>query len=294
MITKTIALIQPLKESIEQEIDLLLPKEAVRPSKLHSAMRYSLLNGGKRARGLLLLLSSKAFPSKLNALPAAVALECIHAYSLIHDDLPAMDDSPLRRNKPSCHVQYDEATAILAGDALLTEAFKILAEEYKEYPKIALKLIQELSAASGSQGMIAGQQEDIQNEGQPIDAPTLEFIHENKTARLIQAAINMGFILCGLDRGKMTLCHELGLNLGRAFQYKDDLLDVQSDSQTLGKPTNSDQASDKLSAVKVYGLEATQIKVNTYMKAAENALKQIGGETTLLENYIELLSQRDS
>ena len=294
MITKTIELIQPLKESIEREIDLLLPKEAVRPSKLHSAMRYSLLNGGKRARGLLLLLSSKVFPSKLNALPSAVALECIQAYSLIHDDLPAMDDSPLRRNKPSCHVQYDEATAILAGDALLTEAFNILAEEYKEYPKIALKLIQELSAASGSQGMIAGQQEDIQNEGQPIDATTLEFIHKNKTARLIQAAINMGFILCELDREIMALSHELGLNLGRAFQYKDDLLDVQSNSEILGKPTNSDQASDKLSAVKVYGLEATQIKVDTCMKAAENTLKQIGGETDLLENYIKLLSQRDS
>ncbi len=294
MNTKTIELIQPLKESIEQEIDLLLPKESERPSNLHSAMRYSLLNGGKRARGVLLLLCARSFPSKYNPLPAAVALECIHAYSLIHDDLPAMDDSPLRRNKPSCHIAYDEPTAILAGDGLLTEAFKILSEHYNQAPEVALKLINELAKASGSLGMIAGQQEDIENEGQPIDASTLEYIHERKTARLIQAAINMGFILSDLASEKTAYSHALGLHLGMAFQYKDDLLDAQSDAETLGKPVNSDQAADKLSAVKVYGLEATQLRADACLEKAELSLKNIGGDTTLLGEYVALLSKRDS
>jgi geranylgeranyl pyrophosphate synthase len=284
--------IQQLKESLEESIEQLLPRSDERPDRLHSSMRYSLCDGGKRVRGILLLLCSKIFKASADPLPASVAIECIHAYSLIHDDLPAIDNSDTRRNKPSNHIAFNEATAILAGDGLLTEAFKILSEHYKQTPELGMQLIQELATASSSLGMIGGQMEDIDNEGQAVDASTLEFIHKNKTAKLIEAAIHMGF---SFSEESKHLSHEirmLGYHLGMSFQYIDDLLDVQSDEQTLGKPTGADLNSDKLTSVKVFGIEGTQKKITEHNAQVEAILKQIDGDTATLLNYIQFLQNR--
>lgn len=284
--------IQQLKESIEASIDQFLPLSDYRPNNLHSSMRYSLCDGGKRVRGILVLLCSKIFTASANPLPAAVAIECIHAYSLIHDDLPSIDNSDIRRNKASNHIAYNEATAILAGDALLTEAFKILSENYKESPELGIQLIQELATASSSLGMIGGQMEDIENEGQAVDSDTLDFIHENKTAKLIQAAICMGFAFSDESKQYTKEIRQLGYHLGMSFQYIDDLLDVQSDAKTLGKPTGSDSDSDKLTSVKVYGIEGTQKKVSEHTSHAETLLDQLGGEQSTLRSYIQFLQNR--
>ena len=284
--------IQQFKESLEASIEQLLPLSNERPDQLHSAMRYSLCDGGKRVRGILLLLCSKIFKSSADPLPASVAIECIHAYSLIHDDLPAIDDSDTRRNKPSNHIAFDEATAILAGDALLTEAFKILSENYKETPELGMRLIQDLATASSSLGMIGGQMEDIENEGQSVDANTLEFIHKNKTAKLIQAAISMGFAFSEESNQLSTEINQLGYHLGMSFQYIDDLLDIQSDAKTLGKPTGADINSDKLTSVKVFGIDGTQKKISEHTKQVESLLDKIGGDTSALRYYIQFLQNR--
>ena len=287
-------LIQQLKESIEQMIDELLPKKNIQPEELHSAIRYGICNGGKRVRGILVLLCADIFSERKKALPAAVAIESIHAYSLIHDDLPAIDDSSLRRNKPSCHTAFDEATAILAGDSLLTEAFKILAEHYQEDPFLATRLIQILSSSSSSMGMIGGQMEDIRNEGESVSEETLEFIHKNKTAKLIAAAVKMGFSFANKDMQDDQAISNFGYNLGMAFQYTDDLLDVQSDSATLGKPTGSDKASDKLSSIKVYGVNGAQNKARRFTEQAKENLKSIEVDTNNLIAYVDFLANRIS
>ena len=284
--------IQQLKESLNASIELLLPLSNARPGQLHLAMRYSLCNGGKRVRGILLLLCSKVFQASEEPLPASVAIECIHAYSLIHDDLPAIDNSDTRRNKPSNHIAFNEATAILAGDALLTEAFKILSDHYKESPKLGMQLIQELATASSSIGMIGGQMEDIENEGLPVDADTLEFIHKNKTAKLIQAAICMGFAFSKESNNHSAVICQLGYHIGMSFQYIDDLLDVQSDAKTLGKPSGSDLNSDKLTSVKVFGIEGTQQKISKHTEQANDLLEQVNGDTTYLSYYVQFLKNR--
>ena len=284
--------IQQFKVSLNAGIEQLLPLSNARPGQLHSAMHYSLCDGGKRVRGILLLLCSEVFQASEDPLPAAVAIECIHAYSLIHDDLPAIDNSDTRRNKPSNHIAFNEATAILAGDALLTEAFKILSDHYKESPELGIQLIQLLATASSSLGMIGGQMEDIENEGLPVDADTLEFIHKNKTAKLIQAAICMGFAFSKESSHQSAKIRELGYHIGMSFQYIDDLLDVQSDAKTLGKPTGSDLNSDKLTSVKVFGIEGTQEKISEHMKQAYDLLKQLNGDTTSISNYVQFLENR--
>ena len=284
--------IQQFKESLEGSIEQLLPLSNERPDQLHSAMRYSLCDGGKRVRGILLLLCSKIFKASADPLPASVAIECIHAYSLIHDDLPAIDDSVTRRNKPSNHIAFDEATAILAGDALLTEAFKILSENYKETPELGMRLIHDLATASSSLGMIGGQMEDIENEGQSVDANTLEFIHKNKTAKLIQAAISMGFAFSEESNQLSTEINQIGYHLGMSFQYIDDLLDIQSDAKTLGKPTGADINSDKLTSVKVYGIDGTQKKIAEHTQKVESLLDKIGGDASALRHYIQFLQNR--
>ena len=286
--------IQQFKETIDVAVQRYLPSATTRPPELHSAMRYSACEGGKRVRALLLLICSNIYCQSEDPLPACVAIECVHAYSLIHDDLPAIDNSALRRNKASCHIAFDEATALLAGDALLTEAFIILSTHYAHCPELGLYLTQVLSTTSGSTGMIGGQKEDIDNEGQSIDSETLEYIHKNKTAKLIQAAILMGFAFapegdCPLSSNDREM---LGYHIGMAFQYLDDLLDAQSDSNTLGKPTGKDNDLQKLTSIKIYGLEGTQKRINQHSDTAIELLRKAQANTALLESYIESLRQR--
>ena len=245
---------------VEAAIDKYLPAEDTRPSIVHKAMRYSMEAGGKRIRPMLLLAAHDMFPSEIDPLPACVAIECLHTYSLIHDDLPCMDNSDLRRGKPTCHKQFDETMALLAGDALLTYSFRLLADAYKAYPKVAAGLVLDLADAGGSTKMIGGQVEDVLGERDGKMTPEkLDFIHHNKTAALITAAVTMGVRLADdYSEEKLEVAREIGKNIGLAFQVIDDILDVVSDDATMGKTTHLDAANDKMTYVSLYGIDRSR------------------------------------
>ena len=208
---------------VELAIDKYLPRADTRPAILHRAMRYSMEAGGKRLRPILLLAAHDMFPSSIDPYPACVAIECLHTYSLIHDDLPCMDNSDLRRGKPTCHKQFDETIALLAGDALLTYAFWLLGEHYANAPEVSNGLVRDLGYAAGSCGMVGGQVEDVLGERESVmTADRLQFIHENKTAALITAAVTMGIRLSGdCDSGKIETAKKIGHNIGLAFSARD-------------------------------------------------------------------------
>ncbi len=245
---------------VEAAIDKYLPAEDTRPSIVHKAMRYSMEAGGKRIRPMLLLAAHDMFPSEIDPLPACGAIECMHTYSLSHDDLPCMDNSDLRRGKPTCHKQFDETMALLAGDALLTYSFRLLADAYKAYPKVAAGLVLDLADAGGSTKMIGGQVEDVLGERNGKMTPEkLDFIHHNKTAALITAAVTMGVRLADdYSEEKLEVAREIGKNIGLAFQVIDDILDVVSDDATMGKTTHLDAANDKMTYVSLYGIDRSR------------------------------------
>ncbi len=246
--------------SVEAAIDKYLPAEDTRPAIIHKAMRYSMEAGGKRLRPILILAAHDMFPSNIDPLPACVAIECLHTYSLIHDDLPCMDNSDLRRGKPTCHKQFDETMALLAGDALLTYAFYLLGEYYKSAPVVSNGLVADLGYAAGSQGMVGGQVEDVLGEREgKMTIDKLNFIHENKTAALITAAVTMGIRLAdNYDEQKLEVAKKIGRNIGLAFQVIDDILDVISDDATMGKTTGLDAANEKMTYVSLYGVEKSR------------------------------------
>ncbi|MEM7789982.1 MAG: polyprenyl synthetase family protein [Verrucomicrobiota bacterium] len=277
---------------VETGINNFLPPATTRPGRLHSAMRYSIEAGGKRIRPVLLLATSELFGATNNALPAAVAIECLHTYTLIHDDLPSLDDSDLRRGRPACHTKFDEATAILAGDALLTFAFQLISREYLKHPALAANLIGDLAEASGSEQLIGGQMEDILNEGRSVDADTLRYIHENKTAALLTAALKMGLRFCGPDKEQIRLVETVGLNLGLSFQIVDDILDATSDSNSLGKPTGNDAAAEKSTYVALYGIDQARAIARTHTESAIRAVKEIGGDVDFMVSLIADLESR--
>lgn len=281
--------LEAYRARVESGIDQLLPIAETRPAKLHAAMRYSMEVGGKRIRPALLFAASDLFAPEADPTAAAVAIECLHTYTLIHDDLPSIDDSDLRRGRPSCHAQFDESTAILAGDALLTYAFQLLAREYADLPSLATRLISELATASGSEQLIGGQQEDIENEGKPLDADTLRYIHENKTSALFAAALKMGLAFSQPSETQMQYMQDAGYHLGLSFQIVDDILDATSDPITLGKPVGNDAAVAKSTYVALHGIEGAQAEAKRHTKAAMTALESLGGNNqTLLELVREL------
>ena len=281
--------LEAYRARVESGINQLLPAEETRPAKLHSAMRYSMEVGGKRIRPALLFAASELFASEADPTAAAVAIECLHTYTLIHDDLPSIDDSDLRRGRPSCHAQFDEATAVLAGDALLTYAFQLLAREYGDLPSLATRLISELADASGSERLIGGQQEDIENEGKPLDADTLRYIHENKTAALLTASLMMGLAFSQPSEAQIQYMQHAGYHLGLTFQIVDDILDATSDPKTLGKPVGNDAAAAKSTYVALHGIEGAQAEAKRHTKATMTAIESLGGENqTLLEIVREL------
>lgn len=284
--------LQALREQVERGIDALIPPARTRPTQLHQAMRYSMEAGGKRIRPVLLILASELFPSRQNPLAAAVAIECLHTYTLIHDDLPAVDNSDLRRGRPSCHKQFDEATAILAGDALLTYAFQLLSQTYDESPGLANALIRDLSSASGSQRLIGGQMEDIENEGKTADSDTLQYIHENKTAALLTAALTMGLRFGQPNHEQVDAMRRVGKHLGLAFQIVDDILDATSDAETIGKPVGNDAAADKSTYVALHGIDGARAEAQRHTKAAIEAAESIGGKNEMLLVLIEELGGR--
>ena len=274
-----------LVSRVEEGIDRLLPAAAEPPARLHEAMRYAMQSGGKRLRPALVLAASGLFGGKGQAdpLPAAVAVECVHAYSLVHDDLPCMDDDDLRRGRPTLHRAFDEATALLAGDALLTRAFAILAGSYSPAPALAASLSAELAEAAGSRRLIGGQMEDLlaeRNRGATEEA--LRFIHLNKTAAMMEASLAMGGMCGGAPQAALALLRAAGRELGLAFQIVDDLLDATSDTATLGKTAGKDARAGKATYVSVHGIDGARRLAKERSELAIAAIGRLPGDTAFL------------
>ncbi|ATC64920.1 polyprenyl synthetase [Nibricoccus aquaticus] len=280
----------------ETALDALLPSATTRPARIHEAMRYSLQAGGKRLRPVLALATAELTGQPcVDPLPAAVALECIHTYSLIHDDLPCMDNDDFRRGRPTCHKAFDEATALLAGDALLTHAFRLLATQYAANPTLSHALTLELSNAASSEQLIGGQMEDLLAEKKSDATPDqLEFIHLNKTAAMIRASLVMGGLCAGLDAPALDTLRVLGRELGLTFQIIDDILDATADSATLGKTAGKDAKADKTTFVKLHGLDGARRHAREHTDAALAALAQLPGDTAFLRQLVETMLVRKS
>lgn len=263
------------------------------------AMRYSLMAGGKRIRPMLTLAAADLFGGdREDALLFGTAIECIHTYSLIHDDLPCMDNDNLRRGQPTCHVKYGESTALLAGDALLNLAFELMTDSNR-YHSInssqAMCVIHEISACSGTYGMIGGQIVDLACEGaEQVSLETLTYMHECKTGALIRAAVTAGAIISGAEEIEIQKISEFSLNLGLAFQIKDDILDFTGDEQLLGKPIGSDLQSEKVTFVSLLGLERAQSQLVALTAQACKSLDSFGEKAVFLRELSDYLLQRDS
>ena len=242
--------------AVDAALERLLPAETAQPSSIHTAMRYSVFAGGKRIRPILCLETSRIFASvALPTLHPACAIELIHTYSLIHDDLPALDNDDLRRGKPTCHKKFGEAIAILAGDALLTLAFETIGATPAAAERRAA-ILSEVAAAAGTiNGMVGGQVADIEAEGKPVDEQMLEYIHRSKTAALISASITAGALCAGASSEDVARLRRFGGTIGWAFQVIDDILDVEESSAALGKTAGKDLAQQKATYPAVYGLE---------------------------------------
>ena len=272
------------REQVEKKLDELVPASAVPPERLHEAIRWSLFAGGKRFRPVLMLAAGKTFgapPQKL--LPAAAAIEMIHTYSLIHDDLPAMDDDDLRRGRETCHKKFDEATAILAGDVLQTLAFQSVAEDEELSPEIRTKLISEISRAAGTpHGMAAGQIFDLAAESQTTDTAALENIHQNKTGSLIRASARCGAIIAEAGESELRAVSEYAGLLGLLFQITDDLLDVTARAEALGKTPGKDEKARKATYISLYGPEQAREKAHEVYAEAGSKLASLNRDAFLL------------
>ena len=271
-----------------------LPNREVKPARLHEAIRHSSEAGGKRLRPVLLLAAHDLFPGTGDPMAAALAIECIHTYSLIHDDLPAMDDSDTRRGQPSCHKAFDEATAILAGDALQPMAFELLAKGYHNSPEVAVDLVRMLAETAGSEQLVGGQMQDLLSEGEEPDADNLGYIHQNKTAAMIRASLQMGFRLGekGGDLALMGLMAEAGLSLGLAFQAVDDLLDVTRTSEELGKDAAHDAESGKVTWVGLLGERKARELATKHTEDALGKLEEVGGDNAFLLELVKRMLDR--
>jgi farnesyl diphosphate synthase len=266
----------------EQVLDELLPPGDLAPERLHQAMRHAALGGGKRIRPLLVYVTGQMLGAKLATLdrPAA-AVELIHAYSLVHDDLPAMDDDELRRGRPTCHRAFDEATAILAGDALQCLAFEVLAEAPLE-ESMRLAMLRTLAAASGTRGMAGGQALDLAAEGQRLDVPQLEAMHRMKTGALIRASVRLGALAAGAGAPVQTALDGYADALGLAFQIRDDILDVEGSAEALGKTAGKDARADKATYPGLLGMAESGKRLAAEVARARHALTAIGlGDSAL-------------
>jgi geranylgeranyl diphosphate synthase type II len=281
------------QQLIERSLDVHLPPETERPMTLHKAMRYSVFAGGKRLRPILCLAAAEAVGgSAETALLPACAIEILHTYTLIHDDLPAMDDDALRRGKPTCHLAFGEANALLAGDALLTLSFQWMAECRATKPYLPNQFSLELAEAAGSRGVIAGQAEDLAAEGLEPAADLVEFIHLHKTAALIRAAVRIGAIAGGTIEADLSALTIYGCDIGLAFQIADDILNATSTSEALGKAAGSDAGRNKMTYVSVYGLNGARAKAEQLVDRAIGELKKVRGNIEPLETIARFVVER--
>jgi len=291
----SMAFMAQYKKEIEQYMTEQFERDSrLFPAEIKDAMAYSLFAGGKRLRPILCLCAEEAIAGKIEyAYQAGYALEMIHTYSLIHDDLPGMDNDDLRRGKPTNHKMFGEALAILAGDGLLTLAFEVLCA-YKA--DIALELIKIMSKSAGSQGMVAGQVKDIlaEEKGLELTKDEMEYIHRHKTGDLITAALLMGGMIAGATKEELTALKVYGDHFGLAFQITDDILDVIGKEEKIGKPVGSDAKNDKVTYVTLYGVEGAQQMAYEEVEQAKNALQNLKGNTKNLTALADFLLTRES
>jgi geranylgeranyl diphosphate synthase type II len=291
---KLIDFISKCQVSVEKTLDELVPAKDVEPRRLHRAVRWSLFAGGKRFRPALLLAVGNIFEADpKNLLKTAAAIEMVHTYSLIHDDLPAMDDDDLRRGRATCHKKFDEATAILAGDVLQTLAFQAVAGDKKLSAETKVRLVSEISRAIGTPaGMVAGQMLDLEAERKPIGADHLENIHAAKTGALINAAVRCGAVIAGAKESEIRILSEYALRLGQLFQVTDDLLDVTASAKAIGKTPGKDAKAKKATYVSLYGLErAGKIAEKLHTEAGKK-LYNLNRDTSLLRNIADYVLHR--
>ena len=265
--------------AVDEALGRFLPAESEPPETLHKAMRYSVFAGGKRLRPVLAIAGAEAVSGQMDdIMPTACALELIHTYSLVHDDLPAMDDDDFRRGVPTNHKVFGEATAILAGDALLTLAFRLVAENVRPGMD-AMRLrdvLTDIADAAGYAGMVGGQVADLLSEGKRVSADAVDCIHARKTGALIRTSLRVGARICGATPAQIRALSDAGADLGLAFQIVDDILDVVSSSTELGKTAGKDQAQQKATYPAIHGLEASRARARHLIGAAEEALAELG------------------
>ncbi|MEN9503208.1 MAG: hypothetical protein RI964_2493 [Pseudomonadota bacterium] len=288
--------LQAWQDRIESVLTEVLPAATTHPARLHEAMRYSVLNGGKRMRPLLVYATGEALgvaPAKLD-IPAA-ALELIHVYSLVHDDLPAMDDDDLRRGKPTCHKAFDEATAILVGDGLQALAFQLLAShpQLNVSPAQRLRMIEQLGQAAGSRGMVGGQAIDLAAVGKELTELELEHMHIHKTGALIRASVLLAaYTVDNIEAQQLRQLDHFAKCVGLAFQVQDDILDVESDTHTLGKTRGADAAAGKPTYPSIIGMAAAKAKLRDLHDEAVTALAEFGESADLLREIAEFTVKR--
>jgi geranylgeranyl pyrophosphate synthase len=282
---------------VERALEARLPSENLLPQKLHQAMRYCVLDGGKRMRPFLTYCTGKTLGMSFEELDGpACAVEFIHVYSLIHDDLPAMDDDDLRRGKPTCHIAFDEATAILTGDALQALAFEVLAHDptIKASPENRIKMITTLARASGSLGMVGGQAIDLDSVGTKLNLPELENMHIHKTGALIRASINLATLTKpDVDTSVAAKLDQYAKCIGLSFQVKDDILDEESDTATLGKTQGKDKDNDKPTYPALLGLAGAKQKAQELHEKALDCLSIFGDEADMLRDLSLYIIERD-
>jgi farnesyl diphosphate synthase len=284
----------------EATLERLLPSPSIAPQRLHQAMRYAVLGGGKRIRPLLAFAAGEAAagdpqradPARLEVL--ACALECVHAYSLVHDDLPCMDDDVLRRGKPACHVEYDEATALLVGDSLQSFAFQLLSEHrVSEDPSVQVEMLKILAVACGSRGMAGGQAIDLASVGQTLTVPELEYMHIHKTGALIRASVALGARSTGTPvPAQLERLDHYAKCVGLAFQVVDDVLDQESSTATLGKTVGKDAANNKPTYVSALGLTRAKALAEELRRDAHDALSALGGAARRLADLADFIVLR--
>lgn len=282
---------------VEEALERYVPEPRGPSQMLYKAMRYSLFAGGKRIRPILHLASVEACEGDpRQCLGFACALEMVHTYSLIHDDLPSMDDDELRRGRPTNHMIFGEALALLAGDALLTEAFRVIFQEAiakKQDPSLVLKAAWELALAAGAEGMVAGQAVDIMSEGKTVEPTLLGFIHSKKTGALIRASVRTGAILCGAPDNLLERLSIYGEALGLAFQIRDDLLNEEGDPAKLGKAVKTDKTRGKVTYPSIYGVEESRKRLASLVEEAIEAIREMDSKAEPLREIALYVARRD-
>ena len=283
------------RQRIEESLDRCLPSSTSRPSRLHESLRYSVLAPGKRLRPTLVLAGAEAVGGVADdVMLTACALECIHAFSLIHDDLPCMDNDDYRRGRLTNHKVYGDALALLAGDALLALAFQLIADNVATVPADrVLRTLRLVAEASGTWGMVGGQVVDMESQGHEVAAETLKYIHAHKTGALITASVLAGAMLAGASPGQVEPLKEYGGHIGLAFQIADDILDVTGDEARIGKPVGSDEERDKATYPRLYGLEESRRRAHAEVEAAVETLSSFDAQAEPLRAIARYIVERD-